>query len=123
MQLGSSAPTTSLLPADPALFSPDQGASKRTAQEGDVLRQQNQSQRQHPQTKHGKNGEDAAQDEECTHGNAYPDGLGFAQPFERAVQPPWKALLHPIELMVEAMLVSVQLTLQTKRSESVTRLY
>lgn len=116
--LQSSARTAAQLPADPAPFGPDQRAPERTTQEGDVLRQQNQPKGQHPHSQQRKDAEDATQEEEHAHGNAHPAGRGLTQPFEGAVQPRWKDAFHAVEPMVEALFVSVQLTLRTVDMEA-----
>ena len=88
------------LPAYPASLGPDKCAPKWATQEGNVLGQKDQSERQHPQTQQGQDAEYAAQHQQGAHGNAEPGGFGLAQPSQRAVQPPWQALLQAVELMV-----------------------
>src|SRR5512139_1856158 len=95
------------LPADPAALRPDQRAPHRATEKRQVLREQQQAQRQHPYPQYGKEAEQPAEHQQQAERDAQPRRAGRAQPDQDPVQPAGQHPLEAVELMIEPMLVAV----------------
>ena len=75
------------LTRDPFALDPSKHPRDRLLQHRHVLREQNESEREHPQPKHRQNAENAPDDQQDSNGNANPSGRWLAQPSNEFWQP------------------------------------
>ncbi len=99
------------LPADPAALRPDQHAPQRATEKRQVLREQQQAQRQHPYPQYGKEAEHPTGHEHQAERDAQPGRAGRPQPEQGSVQPAGERLLEAVQLMIQPLLVAVHLPL------------
>src|SRR5690242_3464791 len=73
------------LPANPAALGPDQRTAYGPAQEWQILREQQQAQRQHPDTQYWQEAEQPGEYQHQAERNAQPRRTGGAQPDQGAM--------------------------------------
>src|SRR5262245_36758843 len=88
-------------PLGPFAFNPCEQANQRRLQHGHVLREQKESERQHPEPEHRQEGEDAAEDQQQCQGNPNQPRRRLAQPTDEARRSSRQLVLEPGKVPVE----------------------
>lgn len=87
------------------MFGANQQPPHRTPQKWQILGQQQQAERQHPQSEDRQDAQNAAGDEKHPGRNAYPARRRFSQPSQKPADRPRQLLLDALELAIEFFFV------------------
>ncbi len=102
--LAKSAPS---LPPRPSTLQPDQRTACRASEEGYVLREQQDAERQHPKAQNRKEADHSPEHQEYPQWNADPSGGRLAQPPKRSGNKVRQRLFDTLELALEPFLIPV----------------
>src|SRR5918996_5994625 len=94
-------------PCDPSAFEPHQCPSHRPPQEGNVLREQQSAERDHPQAQDRQETEETSDDEEDPCRDANPPGRGPPEPAQKTRSGLGELFFEPIELTIESLMIPV----------------
>lgn len=94
-------PALSVFPGHPFSLDPPERIGKRLLQKRDVLSDQEQTERQHPEAEDGQNTEDAAEDEKQREGNPHQPRRWLPQPAYESAAFLRKPVRNPLEVAVE----------------------